>query len=456
METKPPQTEITFGENKENPFHNDLLNRKQEIMDLTPMIKRIKSPAVMALYAPWGAGKTAFIKMWAAYLNKEQIPAFYFNAWETDFAVDPLVPFMEKITEQLPGKMRRKLMKGAKALIPALIGGVVRNFGNGWLAKITDYLTGKFFTHHGKLTEFKNTLKDFIGTQKGKRVVIFVDELDRCRPDYAIKVLERIKHLFKVPGVIFILAINREQLRHSVKALYGLDMKGADIYLRRFIEFDITIKQPDMDGFITARLKHMEIDKFLEGRKRSFGYDRQNLHETLTLLAKVYNLFPRDMEQLLMRVVLVLYALEDDEKDKQPFHPSLLAFLIVARLKMLEHYRRYILPADDGVEMVGRWEAAGIYDGAENIKIASHITAQILMAKHDTTGANDLMKSYKDKANNAPSNNARSYYNSVSGYAKNFGKDDNNRINLSRLVNKIELLDKFRFPDDGNAKGNGV
>ena len=75
METKPPQTEITFGENKENPFHNDLLNRKQEIMDLTPMIKRIKSPAVMALYAPWGAGKTAFIKMWAAYLNKEQIPA---------------------------------------------------------------------------------------------------------------------------------------------------------------------------------------------------------------------------------------------------------------------------------------------------------------------------------------------------------------------------------------------
>ena len=117
-----------FGKDENDPFANDLLNRKQEIMELTPMIRNITSPATMALDAKWGAGKTAFIKMWAAYLNKgkEEKTAFYFNAWETDFAADPLVPFVEKITEQMPEEKHWKLKESAKALIPAIVGDITR------------------------------------------------------------------------------------------------------------------------------------------------------------------------------------------------------------------------------------------------------------------------------------------------------------------------------------------
>lgn len=66
-------------------------------------------------------------------------------------------------------------------------------------------------------------------------LVVIIDELDRCRPDYAIRVLEEIKHFFDVPGVVFILAIHRDQLIESVKAIYGPSFNSEE-YLRRFFD----------------------------------------------------------------------------------------------------------------------------------------------------------------------------------------------------------------------------
>jgi predicted KAP-like P-loop ATPase len=76
-----------------------------------------------------------------------------------------------------------------------------------------------------------------IATKEGgaSPLVFFIDEMDRCRPDFAIALLERIKHLFNVNRVVFVLAVDRAQLNESVKALYGLNA-NPDGYLRRFID----------------------------------------------------------------------------------------------------------------------------------------------------------------------------------------------------------------------------
>ena len=82
------------------------------------------------------------------------------------------------------------------------------------------------------------------GSNREKTVIIFVDELDRCRPSYAIELLERIKHLFNIGGLVFVLALDREQLGHSIKAVYGNGI-DSDGYLRRFVDFEYQLKNPE-------------------------------------------------------------------------------------------------------------------------------------------------------------------------------------------------------------------
>ncbi len=449
-------TQPAFGENSDAPFANDLLHREQEILDLTPMIENVPSPTVMALDAPWGAGKTVFIKMWATYLNKKRMPALYFNAWETDFAADPLVPFVEKITEQLPEENQGNLMDSAKALMPMFLGDVVRKFVGDGLAEVTEQAAENLFTHHSKLAEFKNALGEFAEAQTNKHIVIFVDELDRCRPDYAVKVLERIKHLFEVPGVVFVLATNREQLCHSIQGLYGANF-DADTYLRRFIEFDFTIKPPDTKAFIDARLSALGVDKFLEDRKKHRGckYDLDKLRGALTLLAKIYNYSLRDLEQLIARVVLVLYTLEGNM-----FYPILLAFLLVARQKMPEHYRKYIRPDDNGEEMREQWEndlgMADIHEGYENYSFfAVSITAQIMLTKWITQkkledAKSDFNTYCEEKEENATTREGELYIDDLKHAGAEFFISDIYRSRsekiLPYLVKKIEIQDKFHFP----------
>ena len=83
------------------------------------------------------------------------------------------------------------------------------------------------------LKELKTLLTQWASKQKNKPIVVIIDELDRCKPDYAIKTLEVLKHFFDVSGFVFVLAIDDEQLKNSVQTLFGaIDYEG---YKRKFI-----------------------------------------------------------------------------------------------------------------------------------------------------------------------------------------------------------------------------
>ena len=82
----------------------------------------------------------------------------------------------------------------------------------------------------------------------GRPLIICVDELDRCRPLYAIEMLERIKHLFNVPGIVFLLGMDRLQLCHSIQATYG-DI-DTDNYLHRFVDLEFVLPEPDREKFL--------------------------------------------------------------------------------------------------------------------------------------------------------------------------------------------------------------
>lgn len=456
-----------FEVDADAPFGKDRLDRKPKIRNLTGMIKTNASPLVMAVDAPWGMGKTAFIKMWAAHIKdaeKGNILALNFNAWETDFASDPILPFLAEMENELaPNKKEwEQLQKAGLDIVSELVAGLgdilALSSGSGIVWKTVGRITKSAATnalqshkrHEKAILAFKSALKKYIEVNK-QRVVIFVDELDRCRPDYAVKTLERIKHLFEVPRVTFVLAINKKSLCHSIKGLYGAEL-DADVYLRRFIDFDFTLKEPEKGVYWGMLLSDLGTEEFLKSQD---GDDLHNrMHLALILLDKIYGFSLRDAEQFMLRVNLILHTLGDGR-----FHPEFLVFLLATRDRdrgQLDSYTAAETAADATVDF---WEQkigeADFFQGQPGMMpTAARITACLIVAKaRESRHVEDKIKFYGVPAGIG----ARAQYNRevklcLKEYLDKYGLTSGM---LDYHVNKIELLDDFRFPDKTDTRTKG-
>ncbi|MDE0218940.1 MAG: P-loop NTPase fold protein, partial [Spirochaetaceae bacterium] len=240
-------------------------------------ISRVEGPCVLAVDAPWGAGKTTFLKIWSRHLRNSGFPVVRFNAWETDHAGDAFVALVSELTEQLrnhdqePIKEKVRLAKeAAKNVAVRAIPVVLRILTSGVLNidPDTEKELGKLIADYAvdgikEYEKARESIKGFRSRLQGMAntlhschshpLVVMIDELDRCRPSYAIELIEVAKHLFGVDYIIFVLAVNRTQLSHSIKALYGREFDAIG-YLRRFIDVDFRLPEPDRVGFVKALL----------------------------------------------------------------------------------------------------------------------------------------------------------------------------------------------------------
>ena len=122
------------------------------------------------------------------------------------------------------------------------------------LASYAEYQLSRYQDERESVEKFKTVLQEMAATlsksRDGRPLVVVIDELDRCRPSYAIELLEVAKHLFTVDHIVFALAVNRAELAQSVRALYGASFDGEG-YLRRF--FDIDFRLPEADRKRSSR-----------------------------------------------------------------------------------------------------------------------------------------------------------------------------------------------------------
>ena len=109
-----------------------------------------------------------------------------------------------------------------------------------------------------------------------EKIIIFIDELDRCNPQYAVKLLERIKHYFNHPKVVFVISYNKAELQHSIKTLYGSEF-SADKYLERFFDYEFGLSTIDV-------VKYMDI----------LG-NSNTVHLNMCAVAKLYNFQMREV-----------------------------------------------------------------------------------------------------------------------------------------------------------------
>lgn len=188
----------------------------------------------MALNGDWGSGKTTFVRMWKQALKNNDYKTLYFNAWNSDYADDPLLALVSELKELSPnnekinsivGKagriMGRVLLTVSKGLIKKTVGVECDTLNEALDAteEIGKEYLAKFEEQKETVEEFKNDVRKFVADNAAEKpIVFFVDELDRCNPHYAVAVLERIKHLFDIPNIIFVLAINKKELCNAIQA----------------------------------------------------------------------------------------------------------------------------------------------------------------------------------------------------------------------------------------------
>ena len=269
----------------DDPFQNDLLDRKPSIETLTSLLGSLEGPCVLALDSEWGGGKTTFMKMWAAYLRNEHYAVVEFNAWETDFSGDPFVALSSRLQQQLDDTQtddadqsierfkvaaKRIALRTAPIAIRLLSQGLLESgsLEQAIAEEASSYVEDRleeFDEVEKSFVDFKESLQEGAARLSEKHdnhpLFIMIDELDRCRPSYAIELLEVAKHLFSVDQIVFVLALNRTELAHSVRALYGVefDAKG---YLYRFFDLDYTLPAPNREKFVLQAVRDTGLSTY--------------------------------------------------------------------------------------------------------------------------------------------------------------------------------------------------
>lgn len=360
---RPNEIEIT----DEAPFENDKLGREPFVQAVTDLLKAIREPFVVALNAPWGSGKSTTLDLLRPELNRANITTVKFNAWEVDDATDPLVPLVAALHTRLleikgyaPEFDRSKIERfktlgnsilkhGAIAAVKVATAGIL-DIGAAaeGIAKATSEaalkagedvtvdLIDNFKQERQAAEKFRNLLSELIhhvrvATPDGQEfppLVLIIDELDRCRPTFAIAMLERIKHFFSVPGLVFVLALDLEQLKASTRKVYGADLDAIE-YLRRFVDLELRLPRADAGAMIDAMLTSCGADAFFQARSKfnELREDRSWIVEIIKVLALHFNLTPRVVQRVITRLMLVIRQTPENGF----LDPVIVVFLIFLR-----------------------------------------------------------------------------------------------------------------------------
>lgn len=401
-----PGTETT--QNYDEIFADDKLDIKPYVVDFAHLIeqdtyKEGTSSKVYTISAEFGSGKTFFCDKLKEVLSKDQVKVRKLNIWEMDFYENPLVPVLAELNnlytkkgKNLPSKIIKTITNVGKKAVSVMGETAVKigycyamtrmsdgtpisinetDIDNAWnickehLSSETIY--DDYKEYQTALYNLKETLSKWSSKQE-KPIVIIIDELDRCKPDYAVKTLEVLKHFFDVPGFVFVLAIDEEQLKNSVQTLFGtIDYEG---YKRKFINNSFLLPEPDklaFSNFLYDKSGINDIIKKIQDEKRelvftisiydtfrcahsysqhgnvseeekSKQFNKTQTSESIikryfAAYSECFDFSLRKMEQVFDRLVLFVKQIHSS---KELFSPDLAVFLVCVHEANLESFEQ--------------------------------------------------------------------------------------------------------------------
>lgn len=356
---------------EDSPFQNDLFGREELANRLFNLISRLDDGLVMSINAPWGEGKTSFVKMWNAFLRQKEAKCIYFDAFAQDYIDDAFIAITSEIASMVENefeesqspKTRLKEFKnkaskagvkllswGAKVGIKAATLGAIKDtdieglkeikkaFVEDGSSLISNFVEQKLDNYKEDIKTIKNFKKELealstdIKNETGHPLVFIIDELDRCKPTYALDLIEKIKHFFSVKNIVFVLVMNIAQLECAVRCLYGNDI-DALTYLQKFINIECPLPK-NVDRYTSDYKKY--CNHLYSSHQLNTWEDRENLQLSMAIFSKALGLSLRDMEKCYSNLTLYYAAVTKNTLGIAP----VIALLVILKVKFPSIYKK--------------------------------------------------------------------------------------------------------------------
>lgn len=324
-------------ENLLRTFVDDTIARNPDILQFVSILNSLDDKCSIALDGNWGSGKTFFVKqvkmvldahndyidsfdeedrkiiqnIWARYFKAFEVPlqpqvCVYYDAWENDNDEDPVLSLVYSILSSIQTDFSFKrdadYMKIAATILEFFsgkkFGQLIESFKSG--SPLMELETSKDIEK--KVCEFLNSLL----IEKGNRLVVLIDELDRCKPSYAVKLLERIKHYFSNDRITFVFSINANELQNTIKRYYGDDF-DAYRYLDRFFDLRISLPPADLQRYFQSL---------------NFSDDHWSVDVIIGAVIKAYHFELREIAKYLRLVKIAVYEVTHDNRKSDFVFPD--------------------------------------------------------------------------------------------------------------------------------------
>jgi len=452
-----------------NPFANDELDRKGSAEVLTQFVLSADKSLVICIDAPWGQGKTTFLRMWEQHLKDSNIPTIYFNAWENDFTDDALVSLIgeigfaidrlaehgdkEKAHEYLDktkklgvGLLKRSIPVAAKIMTAGALD--LDQITEQAISTLSEAVAKEQLEKYEKskigLKAFRNSLANlassFAAKDDKKPLIFIIDELDRCRPNFSIELLEKAKHFFNVENIVFVLGADKVQLSHSIRAVYGsgLDTNG---YLRRFIDFDYILPPPQKGVFVKALFAKYSFNQYFSSKSSDLTrYEGDQALKIFAELFEMYSLTLREQQHCCSILEICIKTTPNNFK----LFPIILCFLIVQKVKRPDLYRKLVaqeIQMDSALDVLR--EKAGGSDFL-NTNLGKKLEAYVVSCMARSDNFSKILAKYEITINSqGTSEQEKERAKSIVSLINHYDWDGDGET-FGYLVNKMEIASRFK------------
>ena len=361
--------DITQNISSEAPFEKCALGRQKYAELLTEIVSNTDQ-GVISLNGSWGTGKTTFVRMWEVFLRNKGFKTLYFNVWDNDYTIDPMVSLMSQLVKLFKHEKYKKSVRSVLSQFGKIIVNVSKPVGKGLIKKLSgvnlddvtdglseasevavdevanlgEKLLERISKEQEDIEAFKNALETIVKSfanesENRKPIICFIDELDRCNPHYSVLVLERIKHIFSVPGIVFVLSVDKKQFGNAIRGYYGSDLIDANEYLRRFIDLDLNLPPISAEQFFDYLYKSFDIKAIFSKRNdRDIRGEHENFKIVGELLLDRSSITLRQAEKMMGHIQLVLSSISSN----QYFTASVITILIYLRFVNNDLYEKIL------------------------------------------------------------------------------------------------------------------
>jgi hypothetical protein len=284
----------------------------------------------VSIDSPWGTGKSAMLAMWVNHINESpkysRYKVVYYNAWQNNYFNDAFRPLLYELQND-DGPQIEAFRKTGVEMAAALAEG-----GSDIMRLLANRAAGDAASYFGSFRKINQTSEAFAKALEklvpaNGKLLVFVDELDRCRPDFAIETLELIRHYMSVPNVVFIFTIDLAQLTQLVRSVYGFDTDAWG-YLRRFFNISFRMPMPGTAKYV-ENLLYKAINDSEALKEVKFAHSMADMYT-------YFGLHIRDVEKITTNFI-IFYSMNKITKD--PNKPHSLARLGVYLYFMILKYK---------------------------------------------------------------------------------------------------------------------